>query len=125
MFFTQADNLGDALRIQAEPTLAANVVIPKMATVEEYDAQGVAMTIEQLGGEEWARHYFPYLFGRPNTSYQGEFWDWGWKVEPDEYYRPWVECDPRGVGKSTHTEVLCASLIARRKRSMIGYVSFE
>jgi hypothetical protein len=44
MFFTQADNLGDALRIQAEPTLAANVVIPKMATVEEYDAQGVALT---------------------------------------------------------------------------------
>jgi ABC-type sulfate transport system substrate-binding protein len=69
MFFTQADNLGDALRIQAEPTLAANVVIPKMATVEEYDAQGVALTIEQLGGEDWARHYFPYLFtGRTRVT---------------------------------------------------------
>jgi hypothetical protein len=75
--------------------------------------------------QEWAKHYFPSLFTRPFTAYQKEFWNWGWDVEPDVKYRPRVECEPRGVGKSTNAEALIAALVARKKRKMIGYVSLE
>lgn len=74
---------------------------------------------------EWARHYFPNQFNRPFAEYQKEFWDWGWDIEPKEYYRPRVECEPRGVGKSTNAEAWVCSLVARKKRKMIGYVSLE
>jgi hypothetical protein len=75
--------------------------------------------------QDWARHYFPLQFTRDFAKYQEEFWEWGWAIEPDEKYRPRVECEPRGVGKSTNAEALVASLIARKKRKMIGYVSLE
>jgi hypothetical protein len=78
-----------------------------------------------LERHEWAKHYFPNLFTRPFTDYQKKFWQWGWEIEPDTYYRPRVECEPRGVGKSTNVEALVCSFVARRKRKMIGYVSFE
>ncbi len=74
---------------------------------------------------QWAKHYFPNLFTRPFTEYQKEFWEWGWAIEPDTYYRPRVECEPRGVGKSTNVEALVVSFVARKTRKMIGYVSFE
>ncbi len=78
-----------------------------------------------LTGHEWARYYFPFAFSRPFARYQEEFWQWGWQIEPTGYFRPRVECEPRGVGKSTNAEAWVASLIARKKRSMIGYVSLE
>jgi hypothetical protein len=74
-------------------------------------------------GTKWAKHFLPSWFSRPFTEYQNEFWDWGWGIEPDEIYRPRVECEPRGVGKSTNAEAWVVSLVARKKRKMIGYVS--
>lgn len=76
-------------------------------------------------GLDWAKKFYPQLFSRPSAQYQHDFWKWGWQIEPDTYYRPRVECEPRGVGKSTNGEVLVASLVARKKRQMIGYVSLE
>ncbi len=76
-------------------------------------------------GHDWAAHYFPEQFNRPFTEYQKEFWKWGWSIEPTGYVRPRIECQPRGVGKSTNAEAWVASLIARKKRRMIGYVSLE
>lgn len=78
-----------------------------------------------LTRHEWARHYFPSAFSRPFTAYQEEFWDWGWNIPQDVYVRPRIECEPRGVGKSTGGEALAASLVARRLKKMIGYVSLE
>jgi hypothetical protein len=88
------------------------------------DAELCQLYYEQ-GGEGWVRRYFPERFTRPFTFYQKDFWEWGWRIEPDTYYRPRVECEPRGVGKSTNAEAWVASLLARRKREMIGYVSLE
>lgn len=76
-------------------------------------------------GLGWAKTLYPSLFNRPSAKYQEEFWDWGWQIESDTYYRPRVECEPRGVGKSTNGEVLVTALVARKKRKMIGYVSLE
>lgn len=76
-------------------------------------------------GHEWARHYFPHLFSRPFTNYQEEFWLWVDEIEPDTIHRPRVECEPRGVGKSTNAEAAVAKLVARKKRRMIGYVSLD
>lgn len=81
--------------------------------------------LEQKGWEEWCRTLFPNYFSRPFTNYQKEFWKWGWQIEPKKYYRPRVECEPRGVGKSTNAEALVVNLIARKKRRMAGYVSLD
>jgi hypothetical protein len=78
-----------------------------------------------LPGSAWARHFWPHLFSRPFTNYQNEYWDFIDTVEPDTYYRPRVECEPRGVGKSTNAEASACKLIATKKRKMIGYVSLE
>ena len=87
---------------------------------------GVAVSLPtSKSRHEWAKHYFPNQFSRPFAAYQERFWEWGWNIEPDVKYRPWVECDPRGVGKSMNAEALIAALIARKKRKMVGYVSLE
>src|ERR1051325_6220455 len=88
------------------------------------DAELLQLYYEQ-DGAEWARHYFPQSFTRPFTRYQKEFWEWGLMIEPDTYYRPRVECEPRGVGKSTNGQAWIASLLARFKRKTVGYVSRE
>lgn len=91
------------------------------------DAQTVkvASDIEARGWESWCRTLYPYLFDRPFTDYQKDFWEWGWTIEPGVYQRPRVECEPRGVGKSTNAEALVVNLIARKKRRMVGYVSLN
>jgi hypothetical protein len=83
------------------------------------------LSIDSLPGGQWAKHYFPQAFTRPFAKYQDEFWEWGDTIEPDIYIRPRVECEPRGVGKSTNGEALVTKLVAQRKKKMIGYVSLE
>lgn len=79
--------------------------------------------VEKDGWEPWLRRYFPTAFNRPFARYQKTFWDWGWQLEPNVYYRPRVECEPRGVGKSTSAETLVVQLLARKRKKAIGYVS--
>lgn len=97
----------EAARIRANPLLR-----PK---------PGAAL--ESQGWEAWIKHYFPKPFSRDFTSYQKEFWNWGWQVQPDIYYRPRVECAPRGAGKSTTAETWLVSILARKRRQTIGYIS--
>ena len=73
--------------------------------------------------EVWTRRYWPNTFTRPFTSYQLEFWQWGFGVEADGRPRPRVECHPRGVGKSTGAETLVARWLARRRVAYVLYVS--
>src|SRR5262245_11407406 len=63
-----------------------------------------ARWIESRGWEFWCRYYFGASFSRPFTRYQRGFWEWGWGIQPNTCYRPRVECEPRGVGKSTNTQ---------------------
>lgn len=79
--------------------------------------------LELEGWEGWLKRYFPKSFSRPFTAYQRDFWDWGWQIQPEIYYRPRVECEPRGTGKSTTAETWLVSLLARRRKKTIGYVS--
>jgi hypothetical protein len=92
------------------------------------------MDIAEVGGSpverherdplEWLRYYFPQSFSRPFAKYQREFWkDWAWTAEPGKGVRPRVECEPRGVGKSTSAETFVVSALARKKCSTVGYVS--
>lgn len=76
-------------------------------------------------GAAWAKYFFPNFFGRPYTEYQKDFWKWIDTIEPGQRYRPRVECEPRGVGKSTNAEAAVAKLVATKKRRMVGYVSLE
>ncbi len=80
-------------------------------------------SINEQHWERWIKYYFPKPFSRPFTWYQREFWEWGWRIQPDIYYRPRAECEPRGVGKSTSAEVLVVALLARKRKFAIGYVS--
>jgi hypothetical protein len=79
--------------------------------------------IESQGGCAWAKKFFPQSFTRDFTSYQSDFWKWGWDIQPDVYYRPRVECEPRGVGKSTTAETWLVSILARKRRRTVGYIS--
>jgi hypothetical protein len=81
--------------------------------------------LAEESGTQWVKHFLPSWFSRPFTKYQEEFWEWGWGIEPEQLYRPRVECEPRGVGKSTNAEAWVVSLVARKKRKMIGYVSLN
>ena len=79
--------------------------------------------LEAQGGAAWAKHFFPQTFTRDFTSYQKAFWEWGFDIQPDTYYRPRVECAPRGAGKSTTAETWLVALLARQRRKTIGYIS--
>lgn len=80
---------------------------------------------EAQGGMVWARYYYPGLFSRPFTSYQERFWQWTDAIKVGEYKRPRIECEPRGVGKSTNAEAAVVKLVATQQRRMIGYVSLN
>lgn len=84
---------------------------------------GEAQEHEAQGWEHWVRYYFGASFSRPFTRYQAQFWEWGWDLQPETYYRPRVECEPRGVGKSTNVQTLVVSLLGRKRRFSVGYVS--
>lgn len=72
----------------------------------------------------WLTHYYPQTFTRPFAKYQREFWvDWAWEVEPRGNVRPRVECEPRGVGKSTSAEVFIVQGLARRRFRYVLYIS--
>ncbi len=97
------------------------------ADILEDDPALVAMReyIESLGGQEWSKHFWPHLFTRPFTHYQDEYWQFIDGIEADKYYRPRVECEPRGVGKSTNAEGSGANLVAKGIKKMVGYVSLN
>ena len=82
-------------------------------------------TALEKDGALWAKEIFPHLFSRPFTTYQKEFWKWADTIEPDTRYRPRIECQPRGVGKSTNAEAAVVKWVATKKRKMIGYVSLN
>lgn len=79
--------------------------------------------LEAEGPLSWVKRFYPQTFTRDFTSYQKDFWAWGWQIQPDTYYRPRVECAPRGAGKSTTAETWLVSLLARKRRKTIGYIS--
>lgn len=106
-----------------EYTVIADLSKAAAAAFAELPPDIRAATKEAEGWEAWLRYYFPKPFSRSFTSYQKDFWNWGWNVLPDRYYQPRVECEPRGVGKSTGAEVLVVSLLARKRKQAIGYVS--
>jgi len=79
--------------------------------------------IEKDGPLAWVKRFYPQTFTRDFTSYQKDFWTWGWEIQPDTYYRPRVECEPRGAGKSTTAETWVTQILARKRRRAIGYIS--
>ena len=64
---------------------------------------------------DWSRHFFPKRFNRPFTSYQVDFCNWFGSMNPgDAPKQPRVECEPRGVGKSTNGRTGVVYLLARK-----------
>lgn len=73
--------------------------------------------------EVWAKHFYPTRFSRPSTGYQKEFYAFAVTMEADKSYRPRVECEPRGVGKSSIGRALIIYLLAKRVKFYVLYVS--
>lgn len=100
---------------------------------EQLRREGVAVTDDQQSEQNsalesapdgaWLKHYFPSRFSRPFTEYQKDFHNWGDTIERDERPRPRIECEPRGVGKSTNARGLAVKLLAKKKKFYILYVS--
>jgi hypothetical protein len=107
--------------IESLPKKQQNFVAKAVPIVSQMLSSAEA--VESQGPTAWAKHFFPQTFSREFTHYQADFWKWGWEIQPDTYYRPRVECEPRGVGKSTNCEAWVVSLLARHRRKTIGYVS--
>ncbi len=79
--------------------------------------------LENTPDGAWLKHYFPSRFGRPFTQYQKDFHNWGNTIEKDERPRPRIECEPRGVGKSTNARGLVVKLLAQKKKFYVLYIS--
>jgi hypothetical protein len=94
-----------------------------LPALKQWEARAQVEELEDQGGAAWAKHFYPQTFTRDFTSYQKSFWEWGFGIQPDVYYRPRVECSPRGAGKSTTAETWLVSLLARKRRKTIGYIS--
>lgn len=114
------ENPWEAMFAQAKPAEARK--LNKMVPIVSQMLNSVEI-VEESGPLEWAKKFYPQTFSRDFTSYQKAFWSFGWQVEPDTYYNPRVECAPRGAGKSTTAETWLVSMLARKKRRAIGYVS--
>lgn len=77
-----------------------------------------------LSATEWLRRYYPQNFTREFTRWQLEFWKWGDSIKADSVgVRPRVQCEPRGLGKSTGAETLVVRLLARKARKYALYIS--
>jgi len=88
------------------------------------EAEAEYQALNEMDSPEWLRRYFPQDFNRPFTSQQVEFWDWSDGITPDSRnIRPRVQCDPRGLGKSTSAESLVVKLMARCARRYCLYIS--
>jgi hypothetical protein len=78
--------------------------------------------LESQPDGQWLSHYYPKRFSRPFTEYQKAFHNWGDTIEKDTRPRPRIECEPRGVGKSTSTRGLVVKLLAKNIKSYVLYV---
>jgi hypothetical protein len=67
-------------------------------------------------------HFFPKRFNREFTQYQKDFHNWGDTIIRDERPRPRIECEPRGVGKSTNARGLAVKLLAKKQKFYILYI---
>lgn len=72
---------------------------------------------------EWLKFFFPDQFDRDFCSFQKDFWEWGKTIQLDEYLEPRVECEPRGVGKSSNLRALVVYCLAMKVRRYVLYVS--
>ncbi len=121
MALRYSDNLGDALRFGIRQTLGDAVDAP--VSESEIMVSGTRKPeLENAAAGAWIKHYFPDQFGRPFTFYQKDFWNWVNGVQPDAKSRPRIECEPRGVGKSTSARGAVVKLLAERKKNYILYI---
>jgi hypothetical protein len=79
-------------------------------------------SLENAPDGKWCVHFFPSRFNRPFTGYQKDFHNWGDTIVRNERPRPRIECEPRGVGKSTNTRGLVVKLLAKKQKFYVLYV---
>jgi hypothetical protein len=72
--------------------------------------------------QTWLSAMFPNYVDRSFSAYHAEYWDWIWSLGGDQRARPFVAIWPRGAGKSTSTEMACASVAARQTRRYALYI---
>jgi len=82
-----------------------------------------ATSLESEGWQSWLTTIFPRYVPSAFASYQTEFWEWLWGIEPSNRPSPFVAIWPRGGAKSTSTELGCVAIAARNKRRYVLYVA--
>lgn len=100
---------------QIQEGLAPSLFVPNQ------DTSAIRSRIE-TDYQTWLNHTFPTYVDRPFAKYHEEFWEWVWAIEADSTPRPFVAIWPRGAGKSTSTELACASVAGREARKYALYV---
>src|SRR4051812_14080722 len=62
----------------------------------------------------WVKHFYPQRFSREFAGYQEKFYEFVAQMKADQCYQPRVECEPRGVGKSTNGRAAAVYLLAKK-----------
>lgn len=71
----------------------------------------------------WVRFFWPDRFKRDFAAYQIDFYDWIRNMKPDTTYQPRIECEPRGIGKSSNGRAAAVYLLAKKVKFYVLYVS--
>lgn len=72
--------------------------------------------------QERIRTIFPDYVTRPFSEPHVKLWQWADSIDKDAAPLPFVAIWPRGRGKSTNAELICADFGIRQARNYIGYV---
>ena len=76
----------------------------------------------ELPWEEWLQRNFSDMASAPLAEHHKRFWEWGEALTLGDRQRAFVECWPRGGGKSTTAELVVARAVVRASRRFVLYV---
>lgn len=79
-------------------------------------------SLEKNGGA-WVKFFYPSRYSRPFTGYQNKFYEFITGFEKNKTHQPRVECEPRGVGKSSNLRAAIIYLLAKKIKFYVLYVS--
>lgn len=126
MFIPKSSSIGLRKPSFQNPLLSSlNRLIDRFQSTENTWLTDAELRDLEAQPGDWGRFFWPGRFGRPFTWYQNDFYAFvaGIETTPDHERRPRVECEPRGVGKSTNGRAAAVYLLAKKIKFYILIVS--
>lgn len=103
-------------------TLIATLIDQLAAEWGESLGEAEALDGAELSWQDWLSRHFSDVASAPLADHHKRFWEWGEALELGKRQSAFVECWPRGGGKSTTAELVTARAVVRASRRFILYV---